>query len=445
MKNIFKLSVALIFIFSFWSGTAISSPKIQHWTTENGTRVLFVPAPELPMLDIQITFNAGSARDHGHDGLAALTNSLLNDGTETHSDDEIAELFESKGARFGTSSHRDMAVLRLRSLSDPQLLNPSLDLLAKILSSSTFPPTSFERKKQQMLLGLQAEEESPDQIASQTFYQGLYGDHPYASWPSGTKASLESISRNDVLNFYKQYYVASNMVIAMVGQIDSKRAKSIAKTISLAVEKGNPAEALPIVNPLSSGKIIKKDFPSTQTHILVGLPGIKRNDPDYFALYVGNHILGGSGLVSRISEEVREKRGLSYSAYSYFIPMQQQGPYQLGLQTSNSQSQEALVVLKQTLQTFIEEGPTEEELKASKQNITGGFPLRLSSNKKIVDYLAMIGFYKLPLDYLDTFPEKVKAVTVKQIQEAFQRRIDPEKMLTVIVGNLDAAKKGSQP
>lgn len=389
------------------------------------------------MLDIQITFNAGSARDQDKPGIAALTNSLLNDGTSQHTDNAIAEAFESRGVRFGTSSHRDMAVVSLRSLTDPELLNPSIDLLSEILSSSIFPKASLERKRQQMLLGLKAEAESPGQIASRLFYATLFKGHPYANWPSGTEESLKLISRADIMDFYQRYYVASNMIIAMVGQIETPQAKAIAERLTRNLKKGVPAPVIPDIPATNEARTVKKDFPSTQSHILVGLPGIKRNDPDYFPLYVGNHILGGSGLVSRISEEIREKRGLSYSAYSYFIPMQQRGPYEIGLQTRNDKRDEALSVLRNTINTFIEKGPTAEELKASKQNITGGFPLRLSSNKKIVDYLAMIGFYHLPLDYLESFPKKVEAVTRKQIMEAFQRRVHPDRMLTVIVGNLD--------
>jgi len=158
-------------------------------------------------------------------------------------------------------------------------------------------------------------------------------------------------------------------------------------------------------------------------------------------LYVGNHTLGGSGLVSRISDEIREKRGLAYSAYSYFIPMKQQGPFMLGFQTRNDQRDEALKVLRDTLKKFVAEGPTDKELKASKNNIISGFPLRVASNSKISEYLAVIGFYDLPLDYLNTFTDKVKAVTREQIRDAWKRRIHPDKMVTVIVGGaVDGAR-----
>ena len=162
---------------------------------------------------------------------------------------------------------------------------------------------------------------------------------------------------------------------------------------------------------------------------------MKRGDPDYFALYVGNHVLGGSGLVSRISDEIREKRGLAYSAYSYFFPMHVAGPFMMGLQTRTEKTSEAIALLQKTLRKYIDEGPTAEELKASKQNITGGFPLRLDSNAKIIGNLAVIGFYGLPLDYLDTFNRHVEAVSVKDIRDAFRRRIDPDDLVTVTVGS----------
>jgi zinc protease len=196
-----------------------------------------------------------------------------------------------------------------------------------------------------------------------------------------------------------------------------------------------PPIATPPAAADAAAHTVRIDYPTTQTHVLIGQPGISRDDPDYFPLYVGNHVLGGSGLVSRISEEIREKRGLSYSAYSYFTPMRQRGPFTIGLQTRNDQVEQALQVARDTLQKFIEEGPTARELEESKQNITGGFPLRLSSNKKIVGMLAMIGFYQLPIDYLDTFTTRVEAVTLEDIRDAFSRRIQPGNMVTVLVGS----------
>jgi zinc protease len=176
------------------------------------------------------------------------------------------------------------------------------------------------------------------------------------------------------------------------------------------------------------------EHPSQQMHILMGQPGIRRGDEDYFPLYVGNHVLGGGGMISRLFAEIREKRGLSYSAYSYFSPMKQPGPFVAGLQTRADQAEEAIAVLKDNLRRFIAEGPTAEELEASKKNITGGFPLRIDSNNEILAYLAAIGIYDLPLDYLDTFNDRVEAVTIEQIRDAFARRVSPDTIVTVMVG-----------
>lgn len=422
--------LALLFIVP----TAGANPAIQHWLTANGARVYFVPAPELPMVDIRVVFDAGSARDDKLPGLAMFTNGMLEEGAGALDANGIAERFDNLGAQFSASSQRDMAIASLRSLTDPSLLEPALQTYALLLSQPSFPPVALERVRRQMLIGLQHEEQDPGEIASRAFYRTLYGDHPYGISSSGTKESVLAITRQDLQDFYQRYYVGRNAVVAIVGAINREEAENLAQTAVGLLPEGEAATPLPSVSGLEQAQSQHIDHPSSQTHVLMGQPGVHRGDPDYFPLYVGNHILGGSGLVSRISEEVREKRGLSYSAYSYFMPMSQEGPYILGLQTANDNREEALKVLRQTLVRFVEEGPTEEELVASKKNITGGFPLKIDSNSDILGYIAMIGFYGLPLDYLDTFNSRVEAVTVSQIHDAFSRRIHPEKMFTLTVG-----------
>ncbi|HHH35314.1 MAG TPA: insulinase family protein [Gammaproteobacteria bacterium] len=411
-----------------------AAPAIEHWTTSNGARVYYVHAPELPMVDIQFIFDAGGARDGGRPGLARLTNALLDQGAGGLDADQIAQSLEQVGAQLSTSSHRDMAIVGLRSLIDPDLLGPATEVLARILGQPDFPAEALERQRRRMLVALKAQEESPGDIAQKAFYAALYGEHPYAAPPTGTEESLKALTRGEVRDYFHRYYVARNAVVAVVGALDRDQVASLVERLAGALAEGERAPALPPVTPLAGAVEKHIEFPSTQTHILMGQPGMKRKDADYFPLYVGNHVLGGSGLVSRISEEIREKRGLAYSAYSYFMPMREPGPYTLGLQTRNDKAGEALAVLRNTLQRFIDEGPTARELKASKRNITGGFPLRISSNGKIVSNLAMIGFYGLPLDYLETFTAHVKAVTRDQIRAAFQRRIHPGRMVTITVG-----------
>jgi len=414
-----------------------AAPAIQHWTTSNGARVYYVHAPELPMMDIQFIFDGGSARDGKHQGIALLTNALLDQGAGELDADAIAERLERVGARLSTSAHRDMAIIGLRSLSDEALLQPALDVLALILGQPTFPASALERERKRMLVALQAQAQSPGDIAQKAFFKALYGKHPYATPSLGTEQSLQALTRDDVNAHHQRYYVARNAVIAVVGALPRPEVEALVEKLAAVLPTGDKAPPLPPVAPLEAAVERHIEHPATQTHILMGQPGMKRKDPDYFPLYVGNHVLGGSGLVSRISEEIREKRGLAYSAYSYFMPMRELGPYTLGLQTRNDQAPEALRVLRATLADFIDKGPTAKELRASKRNITGGFPLRIAGNGKIVSNLAMIGFYELPLDYLETFNQRVEAVTRAQILAAFQRRIHPRRMVTITVGGTE--------
>lgn len=416
------------------------SLDIKSWQTDAGSKVIFVQADELPMLDVRVVFDAGSARDGKQAGLASFTNMTLDLGAGKWSTNEIAERLDSIGASISTSALRDMAVVSLRSLTDTDILTKAMDTFVAVLHEPRFPQAEIARAGKQVLISLKSKQQNPGDIAEELFYKNLYGDHPYATPVLGTEKSVKALSRNDLIGFYKKYYVASNAVIAMVGAVDETQARKIANRLSQGLAKGQHAPALPKVPAKPQSEMVSHQHPSTQTHILSGQVGMMRGDKDYFALYVGNHILGGSGFGSRIVEEIREKRGLAYSSYSYFIPMRNRGPFIMGLQTRNTQAKEALQLLKQTLSDFIEQGPTAEELDHSKKNITGGFPLRIDSNKDITEYLALIGFYDLPLDYLQTFNQTVLAVTREQIMGAFKRRVNPENLVTVMVGNMEQAK-----
>jgi zinc protease len=416
---------------------ALAGPQIQSWQTDNGAKVLFVEAPELPMVDIRVVFDAGSARDGDKAGVTSFTNSLLVEGAGPWNAQHIAERLERVGAQVESGSLRDMAWVSARTLTQSDALNVTLETVAKILAEPRFADEDIGRQRQSILAGLLHDEQSPGSVGKKRLYQLVFGEHPYAGDPAGTRESVLSISRDDLIATHRRLYVAKNAVVAIVGAVDRKHAEAIAEQLTMDLQAGEPAAPLPPVAKLDSAQVERIAFPSTQSHLYLGQPGMRRGDPDYFPLYVGNHILGGSGLVSLLSEEVREKRGLSYSVYSYFLPMRQLGIFQLALQTKNEQAGKALQVMQQTLQRFVDKGPSEEELKAAKQNITGGFPLRIASNSKIIEYLAVIGFYDLPLDYLDRFNERVEAVTREQIRDAFKRRVDPMRLITVQVGRTD--------
>lgn len=437
-SGVWRVLLALAFLFSFTEAQA--TPKIQHWQTSNGARVYFAAAPELPMVDVRVMFDAGSARDGGKAGLAQLTSAVLPDGAGGLTADQIAERFENVGARFGADAERDTATLSLRSLTAPELLRPALETFALVLARPAFAQPDFERNRNQMLVAVRYGEQSPGYLAEKAFYAGLYGDHPYGSPPGGTEESLKAITRDDAVAFYKRYYVARNAVVAIVGDLDRPAAEKLAESVAGQLPAGEQPAPLPEVPELAEPRVVEVAHPSAQSHVQIGQIGMARHDPQYFALYVGNHILGGSGLVSRLNDEIRERRGLSYSVYSYFFPMQRKGPFLMGLQTSTEQTDEAIGLLKGQLERFVAEGPTAEELAEAKKNITGGFALRIDSNSKIVDYLSVIGFYGLPLDYLDRFIERVEAVTLEDIRAAFKSHLKPDRNLTVVVGRAAVAQ-----
>lgn len=440
--RIFAITLVLL-ILNQVAVSAESAPRIQTWKTDNGAKVLYVYAPQLPMVDLRIVFDAGSARDGKQAGLANMTSTMLSKGAGDWDTDALAERFDSVGAVFSTSAMRDMASLSLRSLNDQKLLDKAVLTLQTVLTQPRFDNKELARMRRQMLIALKAQLQSPGAIANKMFYRALYGRHPYASPSLGTKDSIKTITRKDLRAFYKRYYVAGNALIAIVGDVDLRQAKQLANKLLSRLPKGQPAPALAQVAALKKAQVLRKTYPSSQTHVLVGQPGLRRGDADYFALYVGNHILGGSGFGSRIMKEIREKRGLAYSSYSYFIPMRGLGPFQMGLQTSNDQRDEALALLNKILRNFIKHGPTKKEMQQAIKNITGGFPLRIDSNKDIIGYIAMIGFYDLPLNYLETFNANVEAVTAAKVQDAFRRRIHPDRLVTVLVGG-DAPQKNDK-
>ena len=412
-----------------------AAPAIEHWQTGSESRVWFVESRELPMVDVRMIFDAGAVREPaGRNGLAALANGLLDEGAGGLDATGISFEFERLGARYSAASGYDFASVSLRSLSDPALLGPALRNLRRVITEPAFPMKAVERQKQRLLIAIERKQQSPAEIARDAYQAAIYRDHPYAYPSDGTRESVAKLGRGDIVKFHRDNYSARNVRLVIVGDLDKEQAATLAEDLTEGLAQGRAPEPLPAVEPLARGETIRIEHPSSQVHILLGQPGLKRGDPDYFPLYVGNHILGGGGFVSRLYEEIREKRGLSYGAYSYFAPRREAGPFTASLQTRGGQEERALQVMRETIRSFIEQGPTPEELEAAKKNISGGFPLRLDSNSKILGYIAMIAFYGLPLDYLDTFIEKVNAVTLEQIQDAFGRRLQLERFVTVMVG-----------
>lgn len=437
--------IALMGAAFLFAANAYATPRIQHWQAPSGAQVYFVEDHSLPMLDVAVNFPAGSAFDTPEkSGVAALTQGMLDNGADGLSEDEISRKLADTGAELNGNFDQDRAGVSLRTLSSAAERDQALDVLARLLQHPSFPEKIVAREKERTIAALREAETKPEAIAEKDFAKAVYGSHPYGLPLNGEPDTVRKISRADILAFYRAHYSARSAVVALMGDVSRAQAEAIAQKLTAHLPAGGASSVIPPVNQQIKTSEVRIAHPATQSHILVGAPGISRTDPDYFTLYVGNYVLGGGGFVSRLVDEVREKRGMAYSVYSYFMPMQQAGVFQIGLQTKKEQADDALGMVRTTLRKFIEEGPSEKELQAAKDNIVGGFPLRIDSNKKILDYLSMIGFYGLPLTYLDDFSGKVEKVTTAAVRDAFRRRVNPDALATVMVGAPQARKESGK-
>ena len=436
MMSLFRYSV---FCFTVClSATAWASKpllNIAHWQTDNGVRVYFVATKQLPMLNIRMAFDAGAARDGNKPGLAAMTNNLMGQATDHQNTEAIANTFDRIGAIFSTDVNRDEAILSLDTLTDSAQLPTALHTFHMVLTQATFPASNIERVKKQTLLALQAQKQNADQIARNLFYASTYQQTPYAHNPTGDRHTINMLTAQDIQSFYQQYYVASNAVMVLVGDVTEKQARKMANELTQGLPRGKPAIALPLIK--AKRQAIKKTvpFPSTQTTLMLGQVGINRHDPDYFSLSVGNYILGGGAFSSRLFKTVRVKEGLTYSISSGFLPLQAGGPFVIHLKSRNTVADRALQLTWQVLTRFLEQGPSQAELTDAKKNITGRFASQLSSNAAIAANVLSIAFYHLPLDYLDTYSDKINRVTVTDIHRAFVHLIDPNAMTLILVGD----------
>lgn len=439
MKSLLSLVFLLLGV-----SVAEAVPEIQNWSTPNGGKVLFVQTEGLPMLDLRMVFDAGSSRDGRDFGIASLTAGMLDSGAGDLDADTIAERLDAIGAILSSGASRDSAHVALRTLTDPPKLKAALDVFERVISQPRFEMKDFEREKNRVLLGIQQKGEDPGEIAEIAFMNAIYGEHPYAHPVEGVKATVEKLSNQDLARFHKDAYTRGNGLLVMVGQVSRSEAEAIAVQVYAHLPEGEAKPPLEEPSQAGSAETQVTAFPSAQTHVYAGTLGLKANDPDYFPLVVGNHILGGSGLVSRIMEEVREKRGLAYSVFSYFQPMRVTGPYEIGLQSKNASAREALEIAVKTLRDFVEKGPSDKELDAAKKNIIGGYVLRLDSNAKLIGEVAAIGFLGRPLDWLNRYTAKVEAVTRDDVKKAFKARINPDRLKTVLVGGVKPAANGGQ-
>jgi len=407
---------------------------IQSWQTDQGAKVMFVQSDALPMLDVRLVMAAGSSQDHDLPGVASLTSALIGQGAEALSVDDIARGFEDRGASFSSSSYRDMGIISLRTLSAVEYRQPVVTLFNQVIGSPSFPEEALDRLRTRAMQGLRMEQQVPGPQVSKAFMSTVFADHPYGQPSEGTMESLPKIQRQQLVDFYNTYYAAGNTVIAMVGDLSRSEAEEIAAQISAALPAGPAAPELPRAEALSERKREHINFPSAQTHILLGNQATWRGNPDHVALHVGNQILGGGGFASILTDEVRQKRGYVYGIGSGFSAMAAGGPFQVQFKTANENADEALTLTLDLIDTFVEDGPSQAQLEQARANILGSFALSTADNSDIIGQLGAIGFYDLPLDYLQWFNRQVRQVTVEDIRDAFRRTLDVDDLAIVSIG-----------
>ena len=415
---------------------------IEHWTQANGAQVFLVQSPGLPMVDVQIDFDAGARRDPvGRAGLASATALMIGKGLKARGampaldENAVGEAWADGGALFSASASGDRMSFTLRSLTRTEVLDASMRLAARHLADPAFAADIWTRERERWSASLRESLTKPGTVADRAWTPAVFGTHPYGQ--QTTPESLLAVSVADMQAFHARHIVPCRAKVSVVGALSRAQVQAWVTELLAALPSGASCAALPAVpevQQLTQAKEIFIPFESAQAHVSMGQPGYKRDDPDFFALTVGNYVLGGGGFVSRLTEQVREKRGLSYSVYSYFSPGLHAGPFAIGLQTRPDQARQAVEVARAVLKEFVEKGPTQAELQAAKDNLTGGFALRLDSNRKLLDNLANIAWHQLPLDYLDTWTQKVQALTVQDVSQAFVRKVQPERQVTVVVG-----------
>ena len=441
MRLIKQSCCVIILVFGLLQSAQAILP-IKKLDSVKGAKAYLVQTQALPMLDIEISIDAGDRFDPtGKSGLASMTAELMNYGARSSkgalSEAQIADEIADLGANFGISVGGERAVIRIRSLSRKDLRDRAVQLASAMLSAPTYDAKILEREKQRAITGLLEAETKPESVLERRFRKSVYGNYPLSESPS--VKSVGSVSVSDLARFHQQFYRGDRIIVSIVGDVSPAEANEIVEVLLKNVpQSGAAIPALPQferspIEPLASRQIYIP-FDSQQAHIAMGMTAITRSNPDYFPLIVGNYILGGGGFVSRLMSEVREKRGLAYSVFSYFAPGKDTGIFQAGLQTKGDQATLALEVMNSTIANFIANGATPSELQAAKANLVNGFPLRIDNNRKLLDNVSSIAWNDLPLDTLETWTTKVDAVTLEQVSAAFQKYLAMDRMKIVVLG-----------
>ncbi|MFV5491950.1 pitrilysin family protein [Acinetobacter sp. ASP199] len=413
------------------------APYVHELNNRYKVRTLFVETKDLPMVDIQLTFNAGAARDEeiqkGLFGLSSMAAKLIREGTDTYTAREIAAVFDQSGAQFSAQAYRDMFVIRLRVMSDPKKLEPALAMMMEVLKHASFKNQSISLAVSNTNVGQKQLQESPGRLMDIRFYRTLYGQHPYAQPVTGTIGGTQKVNSEHLKKFRDQFLVAKNMNIAITGKLSPKQALDLSERIAGNLKQGTRAQPLPDTQLKNDIEVVHIPYNSSQAYVMFGHLGPSHFTEDKLALEVANRIFGGSGFNAVLMQELRVKRGFTYAAYSTFSFTQTPGVFSFRYSTRQDQLLDSIQVAHQAFINFVNQPIDTKRLEETKSGMLRAFPNSYSSNATINARLGTMGFYAEPRDYLTSFPERLAKITVKDVENAVRKHLHPDRLTVVVV------------
>ena len=431
-KTLPGLLFALTTLMAAMPASAELTPKREE--LDNGVVLLTSEQRALPMISIELLIDAGSRYDGGgQEGLANLAARLLTYGTKRRSALQISDALDFIGASLSTGCSENLASVSMTILKKD--LSTGLALLAEVLTQSTFPQEEIERQKQSIVASLKAREEEPGDIAERRFAAALFPNSPYGRPVEGIESSVRAISQKGLREFYERYYRPNRTIMAVVGDVTAEEIAGALNQAFSSWKKGEPGGKPLVPSATGAPTLIRVSKELTQANIIMGHEGVTRGNPDYYAIQVMNNILGGGGFSSRVVDSIRNERGLAYSVYTNFNADKSHGTFQFVMQTKNDSAREAMRIAREEIERIRREPVSEQELNDAKDYLTGSFPLRLDTNRKVANFLAQVEFFQLGLDYPDRYGDFIRKVTREDVLRVAKRYLQPEKLITVVVGN----------
>ena len=437
MRSVIACCVAAcVLCLCLLSGRA-EAVEIQRVTSPGGIEAWLVEQHTIPLIAMDFAFRGGAKLDPDDKaGLSRLAAATIDEGAGDLDSQAFQKRLEELAVRLGFEADHDAFRGSLQTLTETT--DEAFRLMRLALTAPRFDDEPVARIKAQLLANLQEAEEDPDAIAGKAWFAAAFPDHPYGRPVEGEAANISRISADDLRQFTTRQFARDRLLVAVVGDIDAARlGKLLDGVFGVLPASSTAPAAAPVIPTVKQSVLIQRNIP--QTVMMFGLPGLLRKDPDFIPAFVMNYILGGGGFNSRLTVEIREKRGLAYSVYTQLAPLEQAGLFIGGVATQNERANETVALLRQELGRMRNEGVTAEELENARTYLIGSFPLRFDSNSKIAEQLLAYQLENLGIDYMDRRNDLMRAVTLEDVNRVAKRLLDPENLLLVSVGQPNGA------